>query len=198
MICARSPGAATQRSCRLGGSAVIKGEGASGSPRLHVFGVAPIAGAGTVGFGVKLFARPPHRSSAIFWRFVISLYSIISSAPGQLPRRSLLPSSGGIAPASSGSRPGSQPPPERRSGSTFRFVPGVIKKQIKLVGVQLLARAAEHAPDEQVHLLTKQLDFLTKTSVLFAQLLILFKKLLFAQFLHCLYMQARYMPKSKQ
>ena len=37
-----------------------------------------------------------------------------------------------------------------------------------------------------VHLLTKQLNFLTQAGVLFAQLLVFFKKLLFAQSLHCL------------
>ena len=75
----------------------------------------------------------------------------------------------------------------QRGGVDFsRFVLRSHQKEIELVGVQLLARAAEHPPDEQVHLLAKQFNFLTQTGVLFAQLLILFKKLLFAQFLHCL------------
>ena len=76
----------------------------------------------------------------------------------------------------------------QRGGVDFsRFVLRSHQKEIKLVGLQLLTRAAEHAPNEQVHLLTEQFDFLTKTSILFSQLLILSKKLLFAQFLHCLY-----------
>ena len=49
------------------------------------------------------------------------------------------------------------------------------QKEIELVGVQLLARTAKHPSDEQVHLLTKQFNFLTQTGVLFAQLLVFFK-----------------------
>ena len=75
----------------------------------------------------------------------------------------------------------------QRGGVDFSwFVLRRQQKQIELVGGQLLARKAKHPSDEQVHLLTKQLNFLTQAGVLFAQLLVLFKKLLFAQSLHCL------------
>jgi hypothetical protein len=75
----------------------------------------------------------------------------------------------------------------QRGGVDFsRFVLRSQQKEIELVGVQLLARAAKQPPNEQVHLLTKQVNFLTKPSVLFAQLLVFSKKLLFAQCGHCL------------
>jgi hypothetical protein len=46
------------------------------------------------------------------------------------------------------------------------------QRQIELLGGQLLAQRAKHPSDEQVHLLTKQFNFLTQTGVLFAQLLV--------------------------
>jgi hypothetical protein len=74
----------------------------------------------------------------------------------------------------------------QRGGVDFsRFVLRGEQKQIELVARQLLARATKHSPDEQVHLLAQQFHFLTKTSVLLAQFLVLFEKLLFAQLLHC-------------
>ena len=87
----------------------------------------------------------------------------------------------------------------QRGGVDFsRFVLRGHQKKIELAGVQLFARTAKHPADEQVHLLAKQFDFLMQTGVLFSQLMIFFKKLLFAQFLHCFDKEAGCMLKYKQ
>ena len=75
----------------------------------------------------------------------------------------------------------------QRGGVDFSlFVLRSHQKEVELIGVQFLARTAKHTPNEQVHLLVKQFNFLTQTGVLFSQLLVFFKKLLFAQSLHYL------------
>ena len=80
----------------------------------------------------------------------------------------------------------------QRGGVDFsRFVLRSHQKEIELIGVHLFARAAKHTPNEQVHLLAKQFNFLTQAGVLFAQLLIFFKKLLFAQLLHYPYKRSK-------
>ena len=57
----------------------------------------------------------------------------------------------------------------QRGGVDFsRFVLRAHQKEIELAGVQLFARTAEHPPDEQVHLLTKQFDVLMQARVLFS------------------------------
>ena len=171
-----------QRSCRLGGSAAITGNGFR-APTPHVFAAHPSPAQEPSGFVVELFADLRTDQTPILWR-LLHLLGIDDLLDNRQVRRPSLPRAG-IAPCFWFVPRVSL---LQRGGVDFsRFVLRSHQKEIKLVGLQLLTRAAEHAPNEQVHLLTEQFDFLTKTSILFSQLLILSKKLLFAQFLHCLY-----------
>ena len=151
-------------------------------PAPHVFASHQSPAQEPSGFVVELFADLRTDQAPILWR-LLHFLGIDDLLDNRQVRRPSLPRAG-LAPCFWFVPRVSL---LQRGGVDFsRFVLRSHQKEIKLVGVQLLARAAEHAPDEQVHLLAKQFDFLTKTSVLFAQLLILSKKLLFAQFLHCL------------
>ena len=181
MICARSPGAAMQRSCRLGGKGSDHGNRFR-VPTPHVFAAHQAPTQEPPGFVVELFADLRTDQAPILWR-LLHFLGIDDLLNNRQVRRPSLPAAG-ITPCS-WFVPGVSL--LQRGGVDFsRFVLRSHQKEIKLIGVQLLARTAKHAPDEQVHLLTKQFDFLTQTGVLFSQFLVLFKKLLFAQSLHCL------------
>ena len=151
-------------------------------PTPHVFAAHQSPAQEPSGFVVELFADLRTDQAPILWR-LLHFLGIDDLLDNRQVRRPSLPAAG-IAPCSWFVPRVSL---LQRGGVDFsRFVLRRQQKEIELVGVQLLARTAKHPPDEQVHLLTKQFNFLTQTGVLFSQLLVFFKKLLFAQSLHCL------------
>ncbi len=181
MICASSPGAAMQRSLQARRQCRDHRD-CFRVPTPHVFAAHQSPAQEPSGFVVELFAHLRADQTPMLWR-LLHLPGIDDFLDNRQVRRSSLPAAG-IA-------PGSWFVPRvsllQRGGVDFsRFVLRRQQKEIELVGLQLLARTAKHPSDEQVHLLTKQFNFLTQAGVLFAQLLVLFKKLLFAQSLHCL------------
>ena len=75
---------------------------------------------------------------------------------------------------------------------------GAIKKRSSWLASSFWLERPNTRRMSKVHLLAKQFDFLMQTGVLFSQLMIFFRKLLFAQSLHCFDKEAGCMPKYKQ
>ena len=132
-------------------------------PAPRVFTAHRPADVGTVRVRSRVVRSPPHRSSANPAE-PLHFLGIDDLLDNRQIRRPSLPAAG-IAPCFWFVPRVSL---LQRGGVDFsRFVLRSHQKEIELVGVQLLARAAKHPPDEQVHLLMQQLHFLTQTSVLF-------------------------------
>jgi hypothetical protein len=146
MICARSPGAAMQRSCRLGGSAAITGT-ASGSPRRTYLRRTKSSAQEPSGFVVELFAdlltdqASILRSHLHFFGIddLLNDRQIRSHRSRQRVSRLALGSCRGSASS-------------REEAVDFsRFALRSHQEEIEVAGIQLFARTAEHTPDEQVY-----------------------------------------------